>query len=226
MTVYGREGRAGITIGALVKPGLQKVRLTSFIAHKYHLLILSHFRRPSVMSNSECNDDSCDDDESFESCEPQKNSSGNSPQLHSDQAKEEPSPATAAVSAVAHMHVDASNPFHSLAVDSAESSPLAAPLPAEALHQATAVASASNSPAASSASSESRSETPDESDSGAKVADATDGTDDVDQGQIFDCFDLKIVYERGRTGFEDTKEIDFTPGMLIAVSAYLPSSNC
>ena len=99
-----------------------------------------------------------------------------------------------------------------------------APQPDEVIDAASTIIS----PDALSSSSGSQPHTPadaDDSISGAKAADGTDGTDDVDQGQIFDCFDLKIVYERGKTGFEDTKEIDFTPGMLIAVSGALHLAN-
>jgi hypothetical protein len=176
------------------------------------------------LSSGESSVQSGDDDESFESCEPQKDISANSPQLHSIQAPSEPSPSSAAVSALTRMSVDSSNPFLALDGPSSESSPAVEPLPDEL----TGAASTSVSPAAVSSSSGSQPHTPvnaDDSVSGAKPADGTDGTDDVDQGQIFDCFDLKIVYERGRTGFEDTKEIDFTPGMLIAVSSALHLAN-
>ena len=164
------------------------------------------------------------DDESFESCEPQKDSSANSPQLHSIQAPSEPSPSSAAVSALNRMSVDSSNPFLSLAGPSSESSPAVAPQPDEVIDAASSIIS----PDTLSSSSGSQPHTPadaDDSISGAKAADGTDGTDDVDQGQTFDCFDLKIVYERGKTGFEDTTEIDFTPGMLIAVSGALHLAN-
>lgn len=179
---------------------------------------------PAAVCSSEGDDESGGDDQSFESCEPQKDSSGHSPKQHLVREEENPSPFTAAVSAISHMHVDLSNPFHALAVQSAESSPHAAAVSSEACDEA----AASVSPTASRSSSDSHSQTPTDADqaaSGAKVSDATDAADDVDQGQIFDCFDLKIVYERGRTGFEDTKEIEFSPGMLIAVQYVLLSSN-
>ena len=169
-------------------------------------------------------DASGDDDQSFESCE-QKLSSTNSPLIHSAQGPTEPSPSHVALAALSSLSVSGQ--------DSEPSSPAATLSPAPTLSPAAVrVASVSEAPASvSSSGTNSSSASPakavqasaDASDSASatRAADATDGTDDVDQGQIFDCFDLKIVYERGRTGFEDTKEIDFTPGMLIAVPLLL-----
>ncbi len=183
----------------------------------------------AASSGSECDDASGDENQSFESCELQKSSGADSPQPQTqfDEVLAEPSPSCVAVSALSRLSIDASVPFATLALDSPallndsdNSSLLATPLPATACVDKTNVTSDSVSPVGSNSSVSSQSQTPAQADhaaSATRPADTTDGSDDADQGQVFDCFDLKIVYERGRTGFEDTKEIIFTPGMLIAV---------
>jgi hypothetical protein len=180
-------------------------------------------------SGSECDDASGDEIQSFESCELQKSSGADSPQPQTqfDEVLAEPSPSCVAVSALSRLSIEASVPIATFASDSPaflndseNSSLLATPVLATACVEKTDVTSNSVSPVGSNSSVSSQSQTPAEADDAASIsvpADATDGTDDADQGQVFDCFDLKIVYERGRTGFEDTKEIVFTPGMLIAV---------
>ena len=178
-------------------------------------------RPPSftVSSSSECDDATEDDDQSFESCEQHRNSAASSPQIRAVELQVLPSPSSVAVTALARLSVESHDLLAAPADDSpkdqidSESSSLVATL-SLATADVDAV-DASVSPNASS------SPHADALTSDARAADATDGTDDGDQGQIFDCFDLKIVYERGRTGFEDTKEIDFTPGMLIAVRVLL-----
>lgn len=183
----------------------------------------------AASSGSECDDASGDENQSFESCEHQKSSGADSPQLqtHSGEVLTEPSPSSVAVAALSRLSVETSNPFAALAADSPaavcnseDSSVVSTPLIAAACVEKTVATSASVSPVGSGSSISSQSRTPDEAGhaaSASRPADASDGTDDAEQRQVFDCFDLKIVYERGRTGFEDTKEIVFTPGMLIAV---------
>ena len=181
-------------------------------------------RSPSftASSSSECDDASEDDDQSFESCEQHRNSAASSPQLHPVQMQALPSPSSVAVTALDRLSVESCDfaaPVHDSPKDQIDSevSSLGATPSLATAHVDTVDASVSSSASSS--------VTPhaDAVTSAARAADATDGTDDGDQGQIFDCFDLKIVYERGRTGFEDTKEIDFTPGMLIAVRVLLLS---
>jgi hypothetical protein len=189
--------------------------------------ILTRLPAYAASSSSECDGSSDDDDQSFESCE--QHSSANSPPLLAVESQALPSPSTVAAAGLSRLSIESSNPFASLAVDSPKSdidtgsSCIAAVAQVETVDAASAsVASAASSSTLHSLHSQHHAPADgDESASVARATDATDGTDDSDQGQIFDCFDLKIVYERGRTGFEDTKEIDFTPGMLIAVRVLL-----
>jgi hypothetical protein len=186
-------------------------------------LSFSNLTRASVHSDSASSEDddaSVDDDQSFESCE-QKLSSANSPLLHAAHAQTELSSSHVALVALSGLSVnglesDPSSPAVTL-------SPAAAHVASASEASASGSSSGSNSPSPSPSKAAQASDDANDSASAARAADATDGTDELDQGQIFDCFDLKIVYERGRTGFEDTKEIDFTPGMLIAVRLLLQS---
>jgi len=183
-------------------------------------LSLFNLTRVSVHSDSASSEDddaSVDDDQSFESCE-QKLSSANSPLLHAVHAQTELSSSHVALVALSGLSVNG--------LESDPSSPAVTLSPAAAQvasASASGSSSGSNSPSPSPSKAAQASDDANDSASAARAADATDGTDELDQGQIFDCFDLKIVYERGRTGFEDTKEIDFTPGMLIAVRLLLQS---
>lgn len=42
------------------------------------------------------------------------------------------------------------------------------------------------------------------------------GSDATDDTVYYDCFDLKIVYERNRTGFEETKDYPIEINGVIA----------
>jgi hypothetical protein len=187
-------------------------------------VILTRLPACAASSSSECDDSSDDDDQSFESCE--QHSSANSPPLLSVESQALPSPSTVAAAGLARLSIESNNPVAAFAVDSPKSDIDTGSSCVAAVAQVETVdaASASVDSATSSSTLHSKHHAPGDGDQSASVAratDATDGTDDSDQGQVFDCFDLKIVYERGRTGFEDTKEIDFTPGMLIAVRVLL-----
>ncbi len=185
-------------------------------------------------SSSECDDASEDDDQSFESCEQHKNSSANSPQLHPADPQA-PSPSTVASATLSRLSIGSQSHDPSAAPevdsseyqDASESPSLAAAPSLPAPHADIAdvqSASVTSTTSRSTLCSEHELRAPadaEDSTAAARAADAVSVTEDGDHGQIFDCFDLKIVYERGRTGFEDTKEIDFTPGMLIAVRARL-----
>jgi hypothetical protein len=198
-----------------------------------HGIVLISFSFPAfaALRSSEHADPS-DDEESFESCEQDKHSSSDSPRQPGIQDSAESLPSTIPVADFSRLRVETSGPLASLtdalacAQNDSEASSLAATPSPAAIHVAPeSLDPESLSPSGSNSTSESAAREPVSADAedsalAARAADATDGTDDVDQGQIFDFFDLKIVYERGRTGFEDTKEIEFLPGMLIAVCVH------